>query len=328
VTSDKDGANSRLDRELADAEIVISQPFWPAYITAERIAKSPKLKLAITAGIGSDHVDLQAAIDAKITVAEVTYCNSISVAEHVLMMILGLVRNYIPSYQQVVAGGWNIADCAARSYDLEAMQVGTVAAGRIGLAVLRRLKPFDVKLHYTDRHRLPEATEKELGLTFHAKPEDMVKVCDVVTINCPLHPETENLFDEAMIARMKHGAFLVNTARAKICNRDAVTRALETGQLSGYAGDVWFPQPAPRNHPWRTMPHHGMTPHTSGTSLSAQARYAAGTREILECWFEKRPIREEYLIVDGGKLAGAGAHSYSPGNATKGSEEAAKFKKN
>jgi formate dehydrogenase len=327
VTSDKDGANSRLDRELADAEIVISQPFWPAYLTAERIAKAPKLKLAITAGIGSDHVDLQAAIDAKITVAEVTYCNSISVAEHVVMMILGLVRNYIPSYQQVVAGGWNIADCAARSYDLEAMQVGTVAAGRIGLAVLRRLKPFDVKLHYTDRHRLPEATEKELGLTYHAKPEDMVKVCDVVTINCPLHPETENLFNEAMIARMKRGAYLVNTARGKICDRDAVVRALETGQLAGYAGDVWFPQPAPRNHPWRTMPHHGMTPHTSGTSLSAQARYAAGTREILECWFETRPIREEYLIVDGGKLAGAGAHSYSPGNATKGSEEAAKFKK-
>src|SRR3546814_8248786 len=81
-----------------------------------------------------------------------------------------------------------------------------------------------------------------------------------------------------------------------------------------FRSDVWFPQPAPKDHPWRTMPHHGMTPHTSGTSLSAQARYAAGTREILECWFEKRPIREEYLIVDGGKLAGTGAHSYSGGN--------------
>ena len=80
-------------------------------------------------------------------------------------------------------------------------------------------------------------------------------------------------------------------------------------------------------NPWRTMPHHGMTPHISGTSLSAQARYAAGTREILECWFEKRPIRNEYLIVDGGKLAGAGAHSYSAGDATKGSEDAAKFKR-
>ena len=188
VTSDKDGPNSVFGRELVDADVVISQPFWPAYLTAERIAKAKKLKLAITAGIGSDHVDLQAAIDRGITVAEVTYCNSISVSEHVVMMILGLVRNYIPSYQWVVRGGWNIADCAERSYDLEGMNVGTVAAGRIGLAVLRRLKPFDVKLHYTDRHRLPAAAETELALTYHANVESMVKVCDVVTINCPLHP--------------------------------------------------------------------------------------------------------------------------------------------
>lgn len=206
------------------------------------------------------------------------------------------------------------------------MQIGTVGAGRIGSAVLRRLKPFDVTLHYTDRHRLPAAVEKDFGATFHADTASMVGLCDVVTINAPLHPETENLFDAAMIARMKRGAYLVNTARGKICNRDAVARALESGQLAGYAGDVWFPQPAPKDHPWRSMPHHGMTPHISGSSLSAQARYAAGTREILECWFEGRPIREEYLIVDGGKLAGAGAHSYSAGDATRGSEDAARFK--
>ena len=327
VTADKDGPDSVFERELPDAEIVISQPFWPAYLTRERIAKAPKLKMAITAGIGSDHVDLSAAMERGITVTEVTYCNSISVAEHVLMMILGLVRNYIPSYQWVVKGGWNIADCVARSYDLEGMHVGTVGAGRIGLAVLKRLRPFEVKLHYTDRHRLPTAVEKELALTFHETAADMVPACDVVTINAPLHPETENLFDETMIARMKRGCYLVNTARGKIANRDAVASALESGHLAGYAGDVWFPQPAPQDHPWRTMPHHGMTPHTSGTSLAAQARYAAGVREILECFFERRPIREEYLIVDGGKLAGAGAHSYSAGDATAGSEEAAKFRK-
>ena len=218
VTSDKDGPDSVFERELPDADVVISQPFWPAYLTAERIAKAPKLKLAITAGIGSDHVDLQAAIERGITVAEVTYSNSISVSEHVVMMILALVRNYIPSYQWVV-----------------------------------------------------------------------------------------------------------NTARGKICDRDAVVRALESGQLAGYAGDVWFPQPAPNDHPWRTMPHHGMTPHTSGTSLSAQARYAAGTQEILECWFDGRPIRDEYLIVDAGKLAGTGAHSYSAGDATGASDKATRF---
>jgi formate dehydrogenase len=325
VTSDKDGPDSEFERALPEAEIVISQPFWPAYLTAERIAKAPNLKLALTAGIGSDHVDLQSAMDNGITVTEVTYCNSISVAEHVVMVILALVRNYIPSYGWVIEGGWNIADCVSRSYDLEGMQVGTFGAGRIGSAVLRRLKPFEVGLHYTDRHRLPSEVEQELGVTFHENAESLVEVCDVVTINAPLHPETEHRFDDALIGRMKRGAYLVNTARGKICDRDAVARACESGQLAGYAGDVWFPQPAPQDHPWRTMPHHGMTPHISGSSLSAQARYAAGVREILECWFDGRPIREEYLIVDRGKLAGAGAHSYSAGDATGGSDEAARF---
>jgi formate dehydrogenase len=326
VTSDKDGPDSVLERELVDADVIISQPFWPAYMTAERIAKAKNLKLIITAGIGSDHTDLQAASERGITVAEVTYSNSISVSEHVLMLILSLVRNYIPSYKFVVDGGWNIADAVSRSYDLEGMDVGTVGAGRIGLAVLRRLKPFEVKLHYTERHRLPAEVEQELGAVYHESLEDMVRICDVITINTPLYPQTENLFNAEMIARMKRGAFLVNTARGKICDRDAVAAALRSGQLAGYAGDVWFPQPPPQDHPWRSMPWHGMTPHTSGTSLSAQARYAAGTREILECFFEGRPIREEYLIVDGGRLAGAGAHSYSAGNATGGSEEAARFR--
>ncbi|MFD4636113.1 NAD-dependent formate dehydrogenase [Lentzea sp. NPDC058436] len=311
VTSDKDRDGSTFDQELADADVVISQPFWPAYLTAERLSRAPKLKLALTAGIGSDHVDLDAAIAHGVTVAEVTYCNSISVAEHVVMSILNLVRNFVPSHQIVLDGGWNIADAVARSYDVEGMHVGTVAAGRIGLAVLKRLAPFDMHLHYTDRHRLAESVEREYNLTFHESAAAMVPHCDVVTINAPLHPETEGLFDDELIGTMKRGAYLINTARARIADRDAVVRALQSGQLAGYAGDVWFPQPAPADHPWRTMPNHGMTPHISGSSLSAQARYAAGTREILESFFAGTPIRDEYLIVDGGKLAGTGAHSYS-----------------
>lgn len=326
VTADKDGSNSDFEKELPDADIVISQPFWPAYLTAERLKKAKKLKLAITAGIGSDHVDLSAAIQQNITVAEVTYCNSTSVAEHNVMLILTLAHHYIPSYQWVIKKGWNIADCVKRAYDIEGMTVGIVGSGRIGLSTLKRLKPFDVKLHYTDRHRLPAKIEQELGLTFHANVEAMVPFCDVISISCPLHAETEHLFNAKLISKMKRGAYLINTARGKICDRDAVVKALESGQLAGYAGDVWFPQPAPKDHPWRTMPHHGMTPHVAGTTLSAQARYAAGVREILECWFEKRPIRSEYLIVDKGKLAGTGAHSYSVGDVTQGAEAALRFK--
>ena len=190
------------------------------------------------------------------------------------------------------------------------MQFGTLAAGRIGLAVLRRLKPFDVKLHYYDPHRLSAELEKELDLTYHDTPQSLLKVCDVVNLQMPLYPSTQGLFNDEMFALMKRGSYLVNTARGALCDRDAVGRALKSGRLAGYAGHVWFPQPAPADHPWRTMPYNGMTPHMSGSSLSGQARYAAGTLEILQDFLEGRPIRPEYLIVDAGKLAGAGAQSY------------------
>jgi formate dehydrogenase len=311
VTSDKEGPDSVFDRELPDADVVISQPFWPAYLTAERIAKAPRLKLAITAGIGSDHVDLDAAIARGITVAEETYSNSISVSEHAVMQILALLHNFLPANDWVLKEGWNIADSVERAYDLEGMDVGVIAAGRIGLAVLRRLAPFDVNLHYTDTHRLSAEIEHELGLTFHPDARTLVGTVDVVSIHAPLHPQTYHLFNDELIGSMRRGSYIVNTARAEIVERDAVVRALESGQLAGYAGDVWYPQPPAADHPWRTMPNNAMTPHVSGTTLSAQARYAAGVREILEDWFASRPIREEYLIVDGGQLAGTGAASYT-----------------
>ena len=258
VTSDKDGADSALDSELPDAEIVISQPFWPAYLTAERIAKAPKLKLAITAGIGSDHVDLQAAIDHKLTVAEVTLlqqhqrrraCRDDDPgAGAQLHSVLSMGRQKGLEHR-----GLRRTLLRSGRDDRRHRRRGPHRPGRVA-----RLKPFDVKLHYTDRHRLPETVEKELNLTFHPNVESLVKVCDVVTINCPLHPETEHLFNDKLLAKMKRGAYLINTARGKICDRDAIVRALESGQLAGYAGDVWFPQPAPQDHPWRddAAPRH------------------------------------------------------------------------
>jgi formate dehydrogenase len=241
----------------------------------------------------------------------VTFCNSISVAEHAVMQILALVRDFLPSHEWITKGGWNIADSVSRAYDLEGMDVGILAAGRIGLAVLRRLAPFAVHLHYSDKRRLSPEVEEELGLTFHSDARSLAQAVDVLSIHSPLVPETYHLFDDELLSTMKRGSYIVNTARGAIMDRDAVVRALESGRLAGYAGDVWYPQPPPADHPWRTMPHQAMTPHTSGTSLSAQARYAAGVREILEASFAGRAIRQEYLIVDGGALAGTGAASYS-----------------
>ncbi|WP_053386357.1 NAD-dependent formate dehydrogenase [Leucobacter japonicus] len=311
VTSDKDGEDSEFERELVDAEVIISQPFWPAYLTPERIAKAKNLKIAITAGIGSDHVDLKTAIERDITVAEVTYSNSIAVAEHTVLQVLALVRDFVRQHDIVRDGGWNIADAVQRSYDLEGLDVGIFAAGRIGRAVIERLAPFGVKLSYTDRYRLPAEVEEQYGLTFHENIEGLVKNIDVLTVHAPLTDETNGLLNDELLSTFRRGSYIVNPARGAIADRDAIVRALESGQLAGYAGDVWAPQPAPADHPWRTMPNNAMTTHTSGTSLPSQAKYAAGTREILEAYFEGREQRPEYIIVQGGAYAGTGAHSYA-----------------
>src|SRR6476619_3739596 len=139
-------------------EILITTPFWPAYITKERISKAPLLRLILTAGVGSDHIDLQAASARDITVAEITGSNVVGVAEQIVMHILALVRNYMPAYKQVLDGRWDIAEIVAYSHDLEDKVVGVIGANRIGQRVCERLKAFDVKILY---YNLPRLTTSE-----------------------------------------------------------------------------------------------------------------------------------------------------------------------
>jgi len=179
-----------LERNLPDAHVVISTPFHPAYVTAERIKKAKNLELLLTAGIGSDHIDLKAASAAGITVAEVTGSNVVSVAEDELMRILILIRNFLPGYHQSVNGEWNVAGIAHRAYDLEGKTVGTVGAGRIGKLLLQRLKPFNCNLLYFDRIRMDPGLEKEIGANFEEDLDAMLPKCDVIVINTPLTEQT------------------------------------------------------------------------------------------------------------------------------------------
>ncbi|KAG8407336.1 formate dehydrogenase (NAD+), variant 2 [Metarhizium acridum] len=310
TTSDKEGDNSKFDQELVDAEVIITTPFHPGYLKEKRLSKAKKLKLAITAGIGSDHIDLDLAnkTNGGITVAEVTGSNVVSVAEHVVMTILVLIRNFVPAHEQVERGDWNVAAVAKQEYDLENKVVGTVGVGRIGERVLRRLKPFNCKLLYTDYQPLSPETQKEIGCERVAF-EDLLKQCDIITINCPLHAETEGLFHKDNIALMKPGSYLINTARGAIVVKEHVAEALESGHLAGYGGDVWYPQPAEPDHPLRTAKNpfgggNAMVPHMSGTSLDAQKRYAEGTKAILESYLSgKHDYRPEDLIVHKGSYA-------------------------
>jgi len=306
VTDDKEGADSTFQKELVDADVLITTPFHPAYLTRDIISKAKNLKLCITAGVGSDHIDLNAAIERHITVTEVTGSNVVSVAEHVIMSILLLVRNFVPAHEMIERGDWHVSDIARNAYDLENKVIGTIGAGRIGYRVLQRLVPFDCKeLLYYDYNELPADAAKAVGARRVTSLEEFLSQCDVVTINCPLYESTRNLINRDTLKHFKKGAWLVNTARGAICDRNAVKEALESGQLNGYSGDVWDVQPAPRDHPLRTAKNplgggNGMVPHYSGTTLDAQKRYAEGAKDILERFLDGKAQEPQNVIVDGG----------------------------
>ncbi|KAJ6625469.1 NAD-dependent formate dehydrogenase [Mycena sp. CBHHK59/15] len=298
----KEGTDSHFQKHIVDAEVLITTPFHPGYLTKDLIEKAKNLKLCITAGVGSDHIDLNAAVDHKIQVLEVSGSNVVSVAEHVVMSILLLVRNFVPAHEMIERGDWQVSDIARNAFDLEGKVVGTIGAGRIGYRVLQRLKPFDCKsLLYYDYAPLPAAAAEAINVV---RVEDLK--CDVVTVNCPLHEGTRGLVNDDLLKHFKKGAWLVNTARGAICDKDAVARALASGQLAGYSGDVWNVQPAPKDHIWRTMKNslgggNGMVPHYSGTTLDAQARYAAGTKSILENYLTGKAQEPQNIIVGLGK---------------------------
>ena len=298
-TTEREG--EALLEDLRDADVLITTPFWPVYVTKEMLDEASDLKLILTAGVGSDHVDLGEAADRGITVAEITGSNTTSVAEHAVMQVLALVRNFIPAYKDIVDGGWSIGEIAAGSHDLEKKTVGIYGAGQIGQLIAARLKPFDVETLYYKRSRLGTTEELFLGIRY-ATLEEMVEESDVIVVASPLTPETKGLFDRETLFAMKRGAHLVNIARGAIVETDALVEALDEGHLGGYAGDVWDPQPAPPDHPWRTMPNHAMTPHVSGTTLEAQKRYAAGVRDSLMAFFEGEPIREDFVMVADGEI--------------------------
>lgn len=297
VTTSDTGAG--LDAELSDAEVLITTPFWPVYLDSDRVSKASNLKLVITAGIGSDHTDPETAQQHGITVAEVTGSNVVSVAEHNVLQILALVRNFVPAHTEARDGGWDVARIAAASHDLEGKTVGIVGLGAIGARTALRLKGFDVRMLYYANHRRSAGEEASLGVRY-ARLDTLVRESDVICLALPLADGSQALFGPERLRAMKPGSWLVNTARGAIVDRDALVEALESGHLAGYAGDTWYPQPAPADHPWRSLPEgsEAMTIHCSGMTLEAQDRIAEGVREMLEAHLDGRPLPDDFLVVD------------------------------
>ncbi|KAK6868094.1 Formate dehydrogenase 1 [Candida tropicalis] len=297
---------STFDKYLPEAEIIITTPFYPAYLTEERLATAKKLKLCITAGVGSDNYDLEALNQKGIAVLEVTGSNVQSVAEHAVMTMLILLRNYGEGHHQAISGGWDIAAVAKDEFDMEGKVFATVGAGRIGYRILERLIAFNPKkLLYYDYQALPDAAVKKINdasklfndvdniLERVDTLEELFSQADVVTLNCPLYEESKGMVNKELISKMKKGSYLINTARGALTDPQAVADAVNSGHIA-YGGDVWPFQPAPKDMPWRTMHNpygkdygNAMTIHVSGTSLDAQARYAKDVKDILGEYFNK-----------------------------------------
>ena len=292
-------SDDELDEHIEDVEVVISSPFLPAYVTAERQEKAKNLKLAITAGVGSDHVDLKAAEENDISVVEVTGSNQVSTAEHAVLTIILLLRNFQEGNRQARSGEWDLPKVGNRAYDVENKTIGIMGYGLIGQMVAERLKPFGVDIQHYDPEE-DEDTELSKAVNF----EELLETSDVITLHTPLTDSTEGLFDKEVFNQMKDGAYLVNVARGAIVNRDDLVDALESGKLNGYGGDVWYPQPSPSDHPWRDLPEtkNTMVPHMGGMTIDAQKRIQDGVQELLDNYINGEDFPEKHIIVDQGQV--------------------------
>ncbi len=285
---------AELEPHLADAEVLISTTFTP--LTGEMLRKAGKLRFIQVAGVGADHLDLEAARELGIGVAVVTGANTVSVAEHVVMAILALHRGLVEAHQGMREGGWPLPTWMVRARDLAGRTVGILGMGRIGRAVAERLLPFQVSLLYHDARPLPPEEEDLLGVT-GVSLEELLAASDVLTLHLPLTSETRGILNRERLFAMKKGAFLVNTARAELVDEAALIEALESGHLAGAALDVFSPEPPPPDHPLRRLPNVLLTPHGAGVTVEAQERIAQGVVQNVLRFLEGHPLAD--VVVEG-----------------------------
>lgn len=290
-------SDEAIEEHIEDMDVVISSPFLPAYINKERINKAENLKLAITAGVGSDHVDLEAASENELTVIEVTGCNTVSVAEHTVMDLLILMRNFMEGHRQSYDGEWHLSKVGEHAHDIQHKKIGIFGYGQIGELVAQRLQHFDVQVQHFRR-----SSQEDTAYSKYVNFDELVSTSDALVILSPLTTETDDLFNYDVLSRMKKGSYLVNTARGKIVNKEDLVELVNAKHIQGYAGDVWYPQPAPQDHPWRTMPRNAMTIHYSGMTLEAQKRIENGIKNILSKFFNNQSFDDKDVIVSGGDI--------------------------
>jgi glyoxylate reductase len=242
-------------RPHIDALVVVGE-----VIDARTLALFPNLRLVANYGAGYDGIDVAACAEAGVAVTNTPGVLDAATADLTLALILATRRRVVESDSFVRTGRWGTdwASTALLAQEVSGATLAIVGLGRIGTAVARRARGFDVRLLYTQRVRLAEAEERELGAEFHTL-DDLLREADIVTLHVPLTTETEGLLDERRLGLLRDGACLVNTARGAIMDEEALVKELVAGRIR--AGlDVFAHEP---NVPPELLelPNVVLTPH-------------------------------------------------------------------
>ncbi len=252
-----------LKAEMADAEYGV---WWDVPVTADIVAASPKVKLFHKWGVGVDNIDMAACRARGIQVARTTGSNAAPVAEFAVGLMIALARRIVPAHISTAAGGWEKNEVWKRSIMVTGKTVGIIGLGSIGKGVAKRLAGFDCRILYHNRSRIPAAEEAALGVEYAALDE-LLKQSDIISLNCPLSPETKGMINARAFGLMKRGALLVNVARGGVVVEPDLVKALEDGILAGAAIDVFESEPPPSDHPLLRMPNVIVTPHCASTAF-------------------------------------------------------------
>ena len=257
-----DAGTPEFTRALPDTDFYMGFariPLGPDFYRA-----APKLKLVQLISAGYDRVDIEAARKAGVPVSNNGGANAISVAEHTLLLMLGVLKKLAWQHNNVVAGKWRVGDFAeTRLYELSGKTLGIVGLGTIGKKVARRAAAFDMRIQYHDIVRLTEDQEDALGVRF-VLFQELLRTSDVVSLHVPLTDATRAMMGAREFAAMKPSAFLVNTCRGPVVDEAALHQALTSGRIAGAGLDVMVDEPPAVTHDLFALDNVVITPHMAG----------------------------------------------------------------
>ena len=235
---------SALADAFGRADVVV--PTVTDGLTAEVLGTAgPRLKLLANFGTGIDHIDLAAARRKNIVVTNTPGVLTDDTADMVMALILGVSRRIGEGEKLLRAGEWTgWSPTGMLGHRVTGKRLGIVGMGRIGQAVALRARAFGCSIHYHNRHRLPDAAERAVEATYWPTLAAMLARVDIVSINCPLTPETHHLIDDAALRLMQRHVYLINVARGEIVDEAALAACLARRGLAGAGLDVFEREPA------------------------------------------------------------------------------------